>query len=92
MVDPKHFSWSRGEKYVGRFELETANEFATSFCKKCGSSLPWLSKSGKMIVIPAGTLDDDPGFRPTQNIFCESRAVWYKEPSSLLEHDELPKK
>jgi len=92
MVNPNDFTWVRGNKLVGRYELDIANEFATSFCKKCGSSLPWLSKSGKMVVIPAGTLDNDPGFRPTQNIFCGSKAIWYTDPSLLLENDELPKK
>jgi len=92
MVDPECFSWVRGEEFVERFEVDSAAEFATSFCKKCGSSLPWLSKSGKVVVIPAGTLDSDPGLKPTQNIFCGSSAAWYTEPSSLLQHDELPKK
>lgn len=44
------------------------------------------------MVIPAGSLDDDPQIRPSQNIFCSSRAIWYEEPSALLEYDELPPK
>jgi len=92
MVSPNEFSWVNGEDYVCRFELDGAKDFATSFCKNCGSSLPWLAKSSKIVVIPAGTLDGDPEIRPTQNIYCSSRAIWYNDPSSLPEHDELPPK
>ena len=92
LVSPLDFSWTKGEQMVGRFELEEAKHFATSFCKNCGSSLPWLSKSGKAVIVPAGTLKEDPEIRPFQNIFCGSRALWYKDPGSLPEYEELPTK
>jgi len=92
LVAPDDFRWVKGEDLVSRYELEGAKHFATSFCRNCGSSLPWLAKSGKAVVVPAGTLDGDPEIRPFQNIFCGSRAVWYREPSALPEYDELPAK
>jgi hypothetical protein len=79
-----------GEADVGRFELEGAKYFATSFCRTCGSSLPWLGKTGKAVIVPAGTLDGDPRIKPSQNIYCGSRGAWYREPSSLPEYEELP--
>jgi len=90
LVLPADFRWTRGEEYVGRYEVEEAQHFATSFCQHCGSSLPWLGKSGKAVVVPAGTLDDDPLIRPMHNIFWGSRAPWYIEPSALPHYDELP--
>jgi hypothetical protein len=66
LVDPADFHWLNGEEWVGRYEVEDAKHFATSFCKQCGSSLPWLGKSGKAVVIPAGSLDDDPQIRPSR--------------------------
>jgi hypothetical protein len=49
-----------------------------------------MSQSGISVVIPAGTLDEDPGIRPTQNIFWKSCAPWREEVSSLPHYDELP--
>jgi len=92
LVSPAQFRWVSGEDFVGRFEGVDAKYFATAFCKQCGSSLPWLDKTGKAVIIPAGTLDGDPEIRPFQNIFCASRAVWYEDPGSLPEYDELPSK
>ena len=92
LVSPADFQWLSGEEFVGRYEIEDAKHFATSFCKQCGSSLPWLGKSGKAVVVPAGSLDGDPGIKPVQNIFYGSRAVWYQPPDALPEYDELPPK
>ena len=54
-VAPGDFSWLSGEELVGRYDPADTKYFATCFCKNCGSSLPWLSKSEKVVVIPAGT-------------------------------------
>ena len=83
LVSPEHFRWLSGEDAVGRYEVADAKYFATAFCKNCGSSLPWLTQTGEVVVVPAGTLEGDPDIRPSQNIFCASRAVWYREPESL---------
>ncbi len=92
IIDPKQFEWLGGEELVGRYEHPEAKHYATSFCKRCGSSLPWLAKSGRSMVIPAGTLDDDPGIRPAQNIYWQDRAPWREEVADLVHYDELPTK
>ena len=51
LVAPTDFHWLSGEEWLGRYEVEDARHFATSFCKNCGSSLPWLGKSGKAVVL-----------------------------------------
>lgn len=92
IVDPPQFQWLSGEEYVGRFEHPEAKHFATSFCKNCGSSLPWPTKSGKAVIVPAGTLDDDPGEKPIHNIYYADKAPWYEHVDSLKKYDALPVK
>ena len=92
LIDPASFEWLNGEEHVGRFELPEAKHYATCFCKHCGSSLPWLAQSGKALVIPAGTLDDDPEARPIHNIYYADRAPWYEDAGSLKKYDALPVK
>ena len=79
-----------GEESIGRFEHPDAKHFATSFCKNCGSSLPWLTKSGKAIVVTAGTLDDDPKVKPIHNIFMADKAPWYEEVADIKQYEALP--
>jgi len=90
IIDPEQFQWTKGESSVGRYELPEAKHFATSFCKKCGSSLPWLTKTARVVIVPAGTLDDDPEARPMHNIYYADKACWYKDVDSLPKYDELP--
>jgi hypothetical protein len=89
-VPPDQFKWLHGEECVGRYEHPEAKYFATGFCKNCGSSLPWAVQGGKNIVVPAGTLDEDPGITPQQNIFWGSKASWYISPCDLPKHEGFP--
>lgn len=89
-VSPDKFRWLTGQASVHRYELPNAKYFATSFCEHCGSSLPWMSRGGKVVVVPAGTLDDVPELHPQQNIFWESKAPWYEEAANLPKFAELP--
>ncbi|MGD8385252.1 MAG: GFA family protein [Lysobacterales bacterium] len=84
------FSWTHGADQVGRYEPPETKHYATSFCRHCGSSMPWLEKTGQTYIVPAGSLDDDPGIRPSQNIYCASAAAWYTAAASLPQYDELP--
>lgn len=92
IVDPDNFQWITGEYFVSRFELPEAKHFATCFCKKCGSSLPWKTKTDKAVVIPAGTLDTDPETKPVHNIYYENKAPWYVAADKLIKYDKLPTK
>jgi hypothetical protein len=89
IIAPEQFEWLSGADQVGRFEHPQAKHFATCFCRQCGSSLPWKSQSGGAVIIPAGTLDDDPEIRPSQNIFWKDRAPWREAVESLPHYDEL---
>ncbi len=91
-VAPEQLTWLQGEENVGRFEVEDAKYFATCFCKKCGSSLPWLTQPKNNLIIPAGSLDDELDIKPEQSIYWGSKACWYLSPSELPVHDELPTK
>ncbi len=90
LVAPGDFEWTRGEHLLGRYELDEARHLATGFCTRCGSSLPWQGQTGKAVVVPCGTLDDEPWIKPSQNIFYDSHADWYQEPATLPKYAELP--
>ena len=89
-VNPEQLTWLQGEDKVMRYEVADAKYYATTFCKNCGSKLPWLTKPGNNLLIPAGSLDETPEIRPKSSIFWGSRAGWYICPSELPVHDEMP--
>jgi len=69
-VLPPAFRWLAGQDHVARFNLPEARSFSTSFCRACGAPLPHATRSGREVIIPAGSLRDDPGVSP------EIEACW----------------
>ena len=50
-----------------------------TFCGTCGTTLQWITDDRPdEIDIAIGTLDDDPGVRPSLHIFTASKAPWYE--------------
>ena len=91
-VSPTQFEWLAGQDQLRRFDHPEAKYFATCFCNTCGSSLPWPVQGGRNIVVPAGTLDEDPEIQPQQNIFWASKAPWFNSCCDLPKFSEFPKK
>jgi|SRR5580658_1913944 hypothetical protein len=75
--------WLQGKELVVRYDLPVARSFATAFCKQCGSPLPHLTRSGREVIIPAGSFDDDLGSSPEQHNHWRSRANWYAHGNNL---------
>jgi len=86
------FRWTKGEDLVGRYELPEAEHYCSGFCTVCGARLPWISRNRRYVLVPAGTLDEDPGARPTRNVFWGSRAPWHVSAESLPTFEERPRK
>jgi hypothetical protein len=86
-VLPEALRWLSGQDQVMRFDLPQARSFATSFCVKCGSPLPHATRSGREVIIPAGSLLNDPGASPTIDACWQSRARWLSDAINLPTSD-----
>jgi hypothetical protein len=84
------FRWLTGETEVGRYDLPEAKRFALAFCKRCGGKVPHATRDGASFIIPAGSLDDDPGTKPQAVIYWGSRAEWYRDHDEMDKHDAAP--
>lgn len=62
-----------------------------TFCRRCGSSLQFISaKRQGSFSLALGTLDDDPGVRPSLHIFVDSKAPWFDITDELPKHPSFP--
>jgi hypothetical protein len=60
-----------------------------SFCKTCGSHVFARAESRPgMVLIRAGTLDDDPGLRPQMHIWVKAKAPWHEICDHIPRYDE----
>ena len=82
-ADPSRFRWTSGEASVRRYDLLSARSFATTFCSTCGAPLPHHTRSGREIVVPAGSLDQQSQLKPQMHIFFDSRPEWSCADDSL---------
>jgi hypothetical protein len=82
------FRWVSGEDLVQHYRSSPEN--LRSFCRNCGANVPVLEDEGAHVIIPAGTLDTDPGVRPVVHIHVESMAPWYEITDSLPQFAAFP--
>lgn len=76
-TDPERLRWLAGEDLVQRFTPDEPDMISKCFCRHCGSLVPYTSLKSGRLVVPAGSLVDDPGRAPDDNIFWRDRASWY---------------
>ena len=90
IMRPDAVAWTTGEHLLSYYKVPDAKRFATTFCKTCGSLMPRIAPDNSVAVIPAGTLDDDPGIKPDARIFQDSRSGWSCDDSELPAHLTYP--
>lgn len=89
-TDPDKVEWVSGQELIKRYDLPDAIRFSNSFCSNCGSQVPYLSRDGSTLAIPAGYLNEDPKIRPSANIFFQERACWLDEGQAANKYDRYP--
>lgn len=62
-----------------------------AFCSQCGSQL-FIRRTNRpeLTVVTLGTLDDDPGVRPTRHVFTASKAPWHAPDAALPAFEVYP--
>ena len=81
--------WVSGEEKVRKFNLPSTRH-NRCFCGTCGSALPIAQMNGKLLVVPAGSLDSGILIKPSSHIFVSSRASWDHELEKVPTVDGFP--
>ena len=86
------FRWLAGESLVSKYESSPGE--TRTFCRVCGATLPTFFRDHPdQIGLPLGTLDDDPGVRPSAHVFVDSKAPWFEITDGLPQFsDKLVKR
>ena len=85
------FRYTRGADRVRAFKVPEAERFTVAFCATCGGGVPRAPGAGApFLVVPGGSLDDDPGPLPAIHIFVGSKAPWYEIADGLEQYERYP--
>ncbi|GEO82947.1 GFA family protein [Pararhodospirillum oryzae] len=82
-------TWTAGKDQVKTFRVPDSRH-EKSFCMTCGSALPTVQMNGRLLIVPAGSLDSPIGIHPTAHICYASRAEWTDALEALERLDGLP--
>ena len=83
----------KGSCLCGAVKYEVTGEakrFTNQFCATCGSRLPRQAPGTDVVLIPAGSLDDDAPIKPQGRVFYGSRAGWSCADDGLPAYPEYP--
>jgi len=70
-----NIEWLSGANSIKKYE-DPNRAFSKAFCKNCGAGVPHINKSRTSLVIPAGSLIDQPVGLPFANLFVSESPVW----------------
>jgi hypothetical protein len=84
------FHWTRGAELVTEFKVPDARFHTVAFCSRCGGKLPRPSPERGIVVVPAGSLDTDPGIHAQAHIFVADKAPWFDITGPLPRFEGLP--
>nr|CAA6812719.1 MAG: Gfa-like protein [uncultured Thiotrichaceae bacterium] len=85
----ENIEWTAGKELVKTFD-HPDNNFRKVFCSECGSGLPYESRRVPALVVPAGSLDDEPGMEPMDHVFWAERTEWYESAKDKPEFEAFP--
>lgn len=89
-TSPSNIEWTKGEDKIKRYDHPTRS-FSKVFCADCGSGLPFLSQSGKFLIVPAGSLNEEPSKAVDAQIFCSEQTEWHKSGLKAVKLEGFPK-
>ena len=90
IMAPASLKWLTGEDQVESYKVPDAKFFVNSFCRACGARVPRYSQEHNLAVIPAGSLDVDPGVEPSARIFKAAGTSWSCDSRNLPEFEKYP--
>jgi len=87
-ADGRGFRWLSGETEIRHYHSSPGN--IRAFCGICGSSMPVLEEEVAHVIVPAGSMDNDPQIRPSVHIHTAYRAPWFEITDTLPQFEEFP--
>lgn len=82
-------TWITGKDKIKTFNLPSTRHIK-SFCKECGSAVPNQQMEGKLLVVPAGSLDTEITIKPNAHVFCTSKACWDDDLENIKKFEKFP--
>jgi hypothetical protein len=88
-VGVEGFKWIEGLGEITNYQLPE-REISKSFCKVCGSGIPWASDDGSKMIVPAGSLNGPVSVVERVKIFASEQPAWASDLEHVSTHAKFP--
>lgn len=84
------FTWLRGTGDIINYQTP-GRDISTSFCRECGSGVPWMNGDLTKMIVPAGSLGEPPNVVERIRIFASEQPSWASGLEQVPAHSKFPK-
>lgn len=89
LIAVEAFSWLAGSEDIVTYQMP-GRDISKSFCRVCGSGVPWASGDGKNMIVPAGGLQGEPEVADKFRIFVAEQPSWSSNLEPVAAHRGFP--
>ena len=83
------FDWLAGADSIATYRVP-GRDISKSFCRVCGSGVPWSSGDGSKMIVPAGSLSGEPDVSKRVRIFVAEQPSWASDLGQLSANTGFP--
>ncbi len=83
------FNWLGGVEDIVSYQVP-GRGISKTFCRICGSGVPWSSDDGSKVIVPAGSLHGEPDVAERIRIFAAEQPSWSSGLEQINPHPGFP--
>ena len=84
------FDWLKGADNIVNYQAP-GRDISKSFCRFCGSGVPWKNGDKTKMIVPAGSLSASPNIAERIRIFAFEQPSWASGLEQVSAHAKFPK-
>lgn len=88
-IDAEGFTWLSGVDDIFTYQMP-GRDISKSFCRVCGSGVPWSSGDGTKMIVPAGVLQGEPEVAEKFRTFIAEQPSWSSNLDHIAAHRDFP--
>jgi hypothetical protein len=90
-TSPDNIHWVSGIDKIKRYD-HPERVFTQAFCEHCGAGVPFVTRDGKSLLVPAGSLNEEPTKTLDAEIFFAEQTQWHKSALNVGKVPGFPEK
>ncbi|WP_371932429.1 GFA family protein [Pararhizobium sp. IMCC21322] len=88
-VNIEGFDWLGGADDICNYQVP-GRDISKSFCRVCGSGVPWTNRNATKMIVPAGSLSAPAVVAERVRVFTSEQPAWASDLEQVTAHAKFP--